>query len=426
LNSEIKTGERAWRILVWFFGFVLLVLVAVPIWHSLRGHSTKDYWVWYQTGQTVLQGGEVYPDRWHKFPFMYPPPCALFLAPISALGLTGLIIVLALGNAAAWICSIIFSVRLATGGNQRGPLLVYLLPGVVMGAHIWGNFLLGQPSLVLLALMLGAFLCLQRKWQWSAGGLIALAAAIKAFPVAAIVYLVYRRFWIAAAALVVSLTFLLIILPIPFRGFAQAKQDLVRWSSGMLFKYDESGVGQRMGRSHSWKNQSIWGTANRLLRHVEYDHKYEPHQPVYANVADFDFDTVNRIIGGCALGLGLVFISVMPRKTSRTPESDAIEFALLILLILVFTPLSFGYLFAWLLYPFTVTAQRIFDGVGSHAFLTASAGSAIALLALSIPFRVTAQVYGNAFFATVLLFAGLTVELWRVKRGAPSGAISAG
>ena len=56
----------------------------------------------------------------------------------------------------------------------------------------------------------------------------------------------------------------------------------------MLFKYDETGVGQRPGRSTPWKNQSIWGVANRLVRHVDYDHKYEPHEPVYANFADLD------------------------------------------------------------------------------------------------------------------------------------------
>jgi len=392
------------------------VLTLVPIWHALRGHSTKDYWVWYQTGQTVLQGGDIYPDRWHKFPFMYPPPCALFLAPVSALGLTGLVTVLALVNAAACICCIIFSIRLATSGRGNANLLVYLLPALVMGAHIWGNFLLGQPSLVLLALMLGAFLALQRKRHWLAGALIAFAVAIKAFPVMAIVYLIYRRSWIAVASLVLTLGFLLLVLPIPFRGFRQATQDLERWSSGMLFKYDENGVGQRLGRSNSWKNQSIWGVANRLLRYVEYDHKYAPHQPAYANFANLDFATVNEIIIGCALGLGVLFVTAMPRTSRRTRETDAIEFALLLLLMLVFTPLSFGYLFAWLLYPLTVAAQRIFDAVGSHAFLAACAATAVALLALSIPFRVMAQTYGNALCATLLLFIGLGFELWRMKR----------
>jgi hypothetical protein len=425
---------RAWRILFWIFGFVLLALVVVPIWHSVRGHSTKDYWVWYQAGQTVLHSGEIYPDRWHKFPFMYPPPCALFLAPISALGETGLVVVLALVNAAAWICSIIFSVRLATGGWRRAHFLVYLVPSLIMGAHIWGNFLLGQPSLVLLALMLGAFILLQRNFQCLAGGLIAVAAAIKAFPVVAIIYVIYRRYWVAVASLVLTLAFLLMILPIPFRGYAQAKRDLQRWSMGMLFKYDETGVGQRLGRSTSWKNQSIWGVANRLLRHVDYDQKYEPHEPVYANFADLDFDTVNRVILVAALVLGLAFIAVMPpsarflysrrpvgaaRTQCRTRETDAIEFALLLLLMLVFTPLSFGYLFAWLLYPLTVIAQRIVTGSAGPT-LAVCAGSAIALLALSIPFRVLAQTYGNALFATLLLFAGLAIELWRLKRAAVS------
>jgi hypothetical protein len=411
-------GAVARRIALWIFAGILVVLVAVPIWHSIRGNSTKDYWVWYETGQTVLQGGEIYPDRWHKFPFMYPPPCALFLAPVAALGQTGLVVALALVNAAAWICVILFSVRLATGEPRRAHLLVYLVPSSIMGAHIWGNFLLGQPSLVLLALMLGGFIALQRKFPWLAGALIALAAAIKAFPLMAIVYLIYRRSWSAVASLVLTLTFLLAVLPIPFRGFALAKQDLRRWSNGMLFKYDESGVGQRLGRSTSWKNQSIWGVANRLLRHVEYDHKFEPHEPVYANFADLDFKTVNAIILVCALGFGLAFIAAMPRAPARTPETDAIEFALLLLLILVFTPLSFGYLFAWLLYPLTVAVQRLVTSPDSHTVLIVCAGAAVMLLALSIPFRVGAQTYGNALFATLLLFTGLATELWSLKRAA--------
>jgi hypothetical protein len=156
--------------------------------------------------------------------------------------------------------------------------------------------------------------------------------------------------------------------------------------------------------------------ANRLLRHVEYDHKYEPHEPVYANLADLDFDTVNRIILALAAALGVIFVTAMPRAALRTRETDAIEFALLVLLILVFTPLSFGYLFAWLLYPLTVITHRLLSTPGPHVILAACTASSLALLALSIPFRVMAQTYGNALFATLLLFTGLLVELWRLKR----------
>ena len=413
--ADRMNQRSVFRIVLWFFGFVLLVFAIVPVLHCLRGHSIKDYRVWYETGQLVLQGAEVYPDRWTKFPFMYPPPCALFLAPLSALGRTGLIIVLTLVNAAAWFCCIIFSTRLATGEWRRAHVLLYLIPNLVMGAHVWGNFLLGQPSLLLLALMLGAFILLQRQHSVIAGLLIALAAAIKAFPVMAIIYLIYRRYWRAAVAMALTLAFLLVFLPIPFRGYDLAKQDLERWTSGMLFKYDETGVGQRLGRSNSWKNQSIWGVANRLLRPVEYDHKYEPHTPVYANFADLEFKTVNHIILAAAFALGLAFIAVMPPARRRTPETDAIEFALLLLLILIFTPLSFGYLFAWLIYPLTVVVQRLLTGRGSRRLL-GCALAAVVLLALSIPFRVMAQVYGNALLATLLLFVGLATELWRLKQ----------
>src|SRR5947199_4338320 len=99
----------------------------------------------------------------------------------------------------------------------------------------------------------------------------------------------------------------------------------------------------------------------------------------------------------------------MPGGAGRVPETDAIEFALLLLLILVFTPLSFGYLFAWLIYPLTVTAERLVRQSASRLLLLVCSGTAVALLALSIPFRVMAQTYGNALFATLLLFVGLAL-----------------
>jgi hypothetical protein len=414
MNSETRQVGSEFRILIALFGAVLVVFMLVPVLHCVRGHSIKDYIVWYDAGQAVLHGKEVYPPLNFKFPFMYPPPCALFLAPLAALGKLGLIVVLVVICAGAWIASVLLAVRLATGTNSRAHWLVYFVPNLIVIVYVWGNFLLGQPSLLLLALMLGAFVLLQRNSQASAGLLIALAAAIKAFPAIAIVYLIYRRYWVTVASLVVSLLFLLIVLPAPFRGFAQAKQDLSRWSNGMLFKYDEGGVAQRAGRGNSWRNQSIWGVSNRMLRHVESDPSFGPHVPVYSNFADLKFSTVNRIILSAALLFGLAFVAVMPSRSRRTSESDAIEFALLLLLILIFTPLTFGYLFAWLLYPFTVVVQRVLSFRSRRLLIFAAI--ATALLALTIPFRVGAQTYGNTLAATMLLFAGLAWELWDLKR----------
>ena len=345
---------------------------------------------------------------------MYPPTAALLLAPISLLGQLGLIIALVLVNAAAWTASIVLSVRLATGSWRRPDLRLYAIPSLLIVVYAWSNFHIGQPSLLLLALFLGAFVALQSRRGALAGGLLAFAAAIKAFPAITIVYLLYRRCWIAAASLLLSLAFLLIVLPAPFRGMAQAQTDLQRWTSGMLLKYDDGGVAQRPGRSNSWKNQSIFGVANRLLRPIDANDRFGPHTPVYANVADLGFRAVNGIIVGAGLLLGLVYIAVMPRRARRTTETDALEFALLLLLVLLFTPLAFGYLFACLLYPFTVIVQRSVSRPSRR--LLVLSGSAVLLLALTIPWQQTAQTYGNTFFATLILFGALAWELWDLKR----------
>ena len=423
-ESDPVPRERWWKREVAFRAIIALFIAAVLAFAGvsvanalLPGKSIKDYELWHDTGQRMLHGEAIYPTkRTGKFPFMYPPAAAAMLAPVSMLGRTGVVIALSAITAGAWLASILLSVRLASGDWRRQNLLLYLVPSLLVSVYVWSNFHIGQPSLVLLALLLGAFVALQQKRETLAGALVAIAAGIKAFPFIAIVYLLYRRYWIATASLLVTLAFLVLALPTAFRGFDKARADLQQWTRGMVLKYDDKGVGQRPGRSNSWKNQSIFGLTNRMLRHVDADDQFKPHTPVYANIADLSFTAVNRIIVGAGLLLGLVYLAVMPRRSARTRETDALEFALFILLMLMFTPLSFGYLFACLLFPFTVLVARILNTPARH--LVISGGAAVLLLALTIPFQRAAQMYGNTFFATLSLFVGLALELWMLTRRA--------
>ena len=389
------------------------VFSVLPLLRYFRGQTIFDYELWYDTGKHVLAGEEIFFFRAGKYDFMYPPPCALFLAAASLLGQGGLILLLVTINSVAWFCSAKLSAALARGPRGIANPWLYFIPSLLVIVYIWSSYHLGQPNLVLLALMLGAFVALRAKREIVGGGLIAVAAAIKAFPVLAIIYLVYRRYWKAAVSLVATLVFLLLILPAPFRGFERAWDDLEKWSAGML-KYSEVTVGQRPMRSYTWKNQSLIGVSNRLLRHVDADAASGPHTRVYVNLADLTFPVVNAIIVSVALTLGILFITVMPKRGAGTAESDAIEFALLLLLILMITPLSFGYFYSWLMLPFAVVTQQVFAGKGSGVLWWSL--PALALLALGIPFPRSAQLYGNTFFATLLLFIGLSVELFRCKQ----------
>jgi hypothetical protein len=412
LNRRLNS-PTGFRVLLWIFIVTAIVFSAVPFLHYLRGRSIMDYKLWYETGRHVLAGDEIFFLRSGKYDFMYPPTCALFLAGASLLGQAGLILLLVAINSAAWFCSVRLAAILAGGQSHIKNAWVYLIPSLLLIVYIWSSYHLGQPHLVLLALMLGAFVGLRTKREISAGALIAVAAAIKAFPGIAIIYLVYRHYWKAAASLIVTLAFLLLILPAPFRGFERAWRDLEKWSVGML-KYDATGVAQRPMRSHSWKNQSLVGVANRLLRHIDSDPVPGSHTPIYVNFADLKFATVNAIVLAIALALGILFLAAMPQRATRTAESDAMEFALLVLIILMTSPLSFGYFFSWLMLPLAVITQRVIDGKGS-ALLWWSL-PALALLALALFFPQGAQAYGNTFFASLLLFIGLAIELLRYKQ----------
>ena len=268
---------------------------------------------------------------------------------------------------------------------------------------IWSSYHLGQPSLVLLALMLGAFLSLRYRRRCLAGALIAVAAAIKAFPLLAIPYLIYRRYWTAAAALLISLIILLFILPIPFRGGQRTMNDVSAWQRGM-FRYEEGGIAQRPARSFSWKNQSIFGVANRLLRRVIVD---DNGNVAYANFIDVNFRTVNIVIVVSALILGASFVWAMAREHS--PQSDAGEFAALLILILLFTPLAFGYLFVWLMAPLALLIKRTIasdDSMVLRYLLVAF----VVLLATAIAPRF-AQIYGSLFFTALILYLALATNL---------------
>jgi hypothetical protein len=233
----------------------------------------------------------------------------------------------------------------------------------------------------------------------------------------AIGYFVYRRHWVALLSVLVSLVVFFVAVPLAVRGPTQGAEDLRAWTNGMLLNYNEGAIGQRTERAYSWKNQSLIGMANRLLRHKAADE--DPRSNFYVNVVDLDFRATNAVILGIALGLCLFYITAMPRRSARTPQSDSIEYAMLLLMILVCSPYSFGYFFVWLLFPFAavvhlwLAAPR--PSPDSHR-LAAVFGGAVLLLTLSLVEQRTAEAYGNFFLATLLLFATLGWQLRKLKQ----------
>ncbi len=404
---------RRWPDVLFIVASIALTAdVLVPeIWGNGK---TKDYALWYWAGQQVLHGGDLYTQPADgPLEFLYPPPAAILLAIPSYFGKLPLYICLSAVNAAAWWMTAQFSHAMSGLGRTPGPWL-FALPGFVTISFVFDMFDLGQPNLLLLAMMLFGFWLLQHERPWMAGSMFALATAIKVFPVAVLPYLVWRRRWSSAASMVVYLGVFLFVLPAPVRGFQRNVAELQTWYQGMVGSSSEQGFGQRAEQNWSWVNQSIIAVTHRLTRAVNYNQDNPDKPPAYMNVLDLDFKTANWIVVAISLAIGLGFIGVMPAPSRTTPRSIAEEIGILFCLMTVASPLARQYYFIWLFYPITVLIQRAaYDhrpAVRAGTWLALAAAGLLMCLSLPI-FPNDLQAYGNNLVATALIAGAL---VWHI------------
>ncbi len=387
---------------------VLTADVLVPeIWGSGK---TKDYPLWFWAGQQVLQGKDLYPsDPNEQFGFIYPPLSAMLLAAPSWFGKIPLYVCLSFFNAAAWWITAQLSHAMTGAGRTPSQWLV-LLSGVATIGFVFDMFDLGQPNLILLAMVLYGFWLLQHERPWLGGGMFALATAIKAFPVAVFPYLIWRRQWAAAISMVLFSGIFLFVAPAPMRGFQHNLAELKTWYQGMVGSSSEKGFGQRDEQNWSWVNQSVIAMTHRLTRPLNYNQD-DPAKPVRTmNLVDLDFKTANWVVLAVSVAIGLGFLAVMPGEKRRTARSDAEELGILFCLMTVASPLARQYYFMWLFYPMTILIHRAaYDPRPAVRIWTwVSLLVSGLLMSLSFPmFPHDLQAWGNNFAATAVMVASL-------------------
>ena len=402
-----------------------IVLTADVLAPEIFGNGkTKDYPLWFWAGQQVLQGKDLYPnDPNDYFDFIYPPLSAILLAIPSYFGKIPLYVCLSVLNAVAWWMTAQLSNAMTGSGRVPDPWLA-ALPAIVTISFVFDMFDLGQPNLILLAMMILGFWFLQHGRPWASGSMFALATAIKVFPVAVLPYLLWRRQWASAASMVVFLGILLFVVPAPVRGLQHNVSELKTWYQGMVGTSSEQGFGQRGEQNWSWVNQSIIAVTHRLTRPVNYNQDNSAKTPAYMNLVDLDFRTANWVVIGISIALGLGFIAVMPARSGRTPLSDAEELGILFCLMTVASPLARQYYFMWLFFPVTVLMHR--GAYDPRAAVRRGTWTVLALagflICLSLPvFPNDLQAFGNNLAATAALAGAL---VWHILHPAPHGAVS--
>ncbi len=147
--------------------------------------------------------------------------------------------------------------------------------------------------------------------------------------------------------------------------------ELKTWADGMLFKQGEGGVGQRPEQSVGWRNQSLLGgdapavaagerAGQRRRRtrrtgscsNAEYTgtaaavatavQPGSPGEPVYVNVADLGYGGATVRGGGGGRGARAGVRGRHAEEGEPHRDTDAAEFAMLVVLVTVGTPYASG------------------------------------------------------------------------------------
>ena len=407
-----------------FFVSCVLLIGDVLVPEIFGSGKTKDYPLWFWAGQQVLHGENLYPSDPHSyFDFIYPPLPAVLLAIPAWFGKVALYTCLSLLNVVAWWVAGQLSHAMTGSGRAPGQLL-FFISGIISISFVFDMFDLGQPNLVLLALMMYGFWSLQQQRSWMAGSMFALATALKMFPIAVFPYLVWRKQWTALASMAIFLIVFLFVAPAPVRGFQHNITELKTWYQGMVATSSERGFGQRDEQNWSWVNQSIIAVTHRLTRPVNYNQE-DPTKPVRTmNVVDLSFKQANLVVLAVSILIGLGFLAVMPKASRRTARSDAEEIGLLFCLMTVASPLARQYYFIWLMYPVTILMHRaVYDERPNARFWSwLTLVLAGMLMCLSLPiFPKDLQAYGNNLAATFVIGAGL---VWHILNPSKTDAAS--
>ncbi len=142
------------------------------------------------------------------------------------------------------------------------------------------------------------------------------------------------------------------------------------------------------------------------------------HQLLYVNLVDWPFRRINLAIVAFALSLCAAYILLTSVRAQRNRQTDVIEAAMILPLVLVFTPLSFSYNWVFLILPITLIGEFILRPTTATRDRVIAGGwllACVLIFALTLPvpgFRVP-RAMGNMFWACLLVFAELG---WILRR----------
>jgi alpha-1,2-mannosyltransferase len=362
---------------------------------------------------------------WEKYNYPNPPIMVLLLEPLVPLQ--------PLVGSMAWyylkvvmaLAAIYLVFRLVEIPGRPWPTWAKVFVLLLSLRPIEGDLSHGNVNLFILLLCVAGLVCFRRRYDYAAGGLLALAIACKVTPALFVPYFLWKRSWKVLAGCGGGLVLFFWIVPGLFFGFERNNEYLLSWYRGMIAPFAVQGM---VTTEH--QNQSLPGLMHRLLTESPsfgiYDgDRYVPLE--YHNVVAWDPAVVSGFVKLCMLAFaGLVMLVCRNPTTDRQSWQLAAEYGLVLVGMLLFSERTWKHHCVTMLVPFGALVYylaAVQAGPRMKKFVLAM------LIAVALLMTATstggahwlaragkiAQVYGAYVWANVALTAALALVLWRHK-----------
>lgn len=387
---------------------LLVALGLVSFDRAVRGRY--DFHHFYLDARYVWQHGTLNPDLTpvepddphaddrRQLPF-YLPVVPLALAPLGGLGRVPASLVWAGAQVAALGVSLRILRRWATDGRPDTRHLLALglaLLAAIPAFYEAGKF--NQLSYFVLVLVLGGGAALEDNRPRTAGVLLGLAAVLKLLPALFLPWLLLKRRWSAAAALVIAASLITVLPPLVAFGPQRALQYHQEWWSHNVRGDSVAGMLNADLPEHfiDRRNQSLVQVIARLAwTEHPYAAAWQPVQLPPRACAAMAYG-----VGGALLA-GLLWATRRPWQALAPPRRRA-ELAVYAIGMLVFSPLLRTYYLVWAV-PAVVLLARAAVGDQRRPRLCGALGFWIWVGGMVAWLSPAARVAGVHFLMLVLL-----------------------
>lgn len=360
-SAVARLPGRSWpAIRTALFALLLGSVGLISAWRGLQGKF--DFHHFYLDAAYVWQHGALNPNfdspvpqERRQLPF-YLPVVPLALAPLAAGGLPPAAILWALLHVLCLAACLRLLTRqvapAARPGNPPAPAFrggaadIVLLACALSLPALYEAAKFNQLSFIVLALVLAGVAAVQRGRPLSAGLCLAAAAILKILPGIMLIWLVVRRKWSAAAAMLIWLPILAFLPPLLAFGPRAAVAYHLEWIDYNVRGAPAQGLIDDSLDDHfvDRRNQSIEVV---LARWFVPEHRF--HLPVTAlHLSEPECTAIARAIKLLLAG-GLLFIAWRSATASEAPLGFWALAGAFMLGMLVFSPLLRQYYLVWAL-----------------------------------------------------------------------------